>query len=567
MFSCQVFEPSSDEEDSPPKSPKPVPSAPAPAPPQKRKSTTNPVKSSKSSKTPSNAVVSFSNGVCREWVYEFVYQSGEIIDDIKELLEGETFYVGRSRDFYRRGREHSRDQKKKARLLNQVLKTLNAKVKDMIQIIPELPHGVPADRAREMEAFFIESRKTIYAPSTTRGARMCNLKVGDASTSKDDLKEYLSIDRYREIEDELKRGFPHPFQWKKERELAHAEAVVDVVDTVLDVEDGEEIDAERRSSLEVERELANKCRAVLLREKEEYNDATMALYNEADRLVKSYAAMPGYTIVPRDELVANLNSLGDHAAADDDLKQQVRFWQRFTHPDKHQQPITTVAAQSWVTQVREHVGATLEDSVNKTTTIARKCIELRDWCMKTGKGRKPAKDARKRALQHGETLQDLHVEGALGAWISDWRSKAGKPEERTIRILLRHFPNLIVSFFKSSKRETTRTNLCELARLLQEGYGWWNEPLFEGFKPLSSRMPHPNAYVLYNMMCDFLRGKHWNDFDILLVISGKMTEDRASALRQRHSSNRPVLLQSLKKGSRARDDRVRDRLAKESANN
>lgn len=480
------------------------------------------------------AIVAYANEVVAEYVYELLYQEGEVNQDLVALgLIGKAFYVGRTDNPYRREGEYRRPSGKKARLVLKVIKLLNAKVKDMIRVVPELPHGVPVSRIREMEAFFIAYRGTMNDAADKRRSYMCNRNNGDSYDDEDDERVVLTNERYEEIKKEIENGFPHPSTWQGAPKLAKEEAVIEVIDEVLN-QNEEEIDPAMRVDLEAQREEANRCRDLLLLSRAQHENVMYELYEELKTVATRYGQLGDYVSVERDELVKDLNSLTSHKGACPIFKKQINELVWVNDTTRKNTTINAMYAFHQLRVMQEWVGVRLEESLDLTTLTARRCLEMREWSA-AHDGKAPVECAKRRKKETHESIESLAGEASLGNWINNWRGAYGKPEPLTVRVLLRHFPKLLDRFFGATREELSREIKMRLNAMLQEGYRWHDEEHdFEGSKAMYFRTSE------YNVLRDLLNGDYDDDgVDTILRPGGLLTPERAEALRKRHDAKAP----------------------------
>lgn len=150
----------------------------------------------------------------RVWIYEII-----------DPDTGNAIYVGRTVDLVRRGAEHER-KTSKCRQLRERLKLVWWKLPGNVRVVPELPNGVPSERADDFEGYFITQRKTLFDPSDPVRMNGCNLKNGD----------HITVERYEAAKAEVEAGFEWP---QVPLDVVEARAKESVLESLVDDFGGE----------------------------------------------------------------------------------------------------------------------------------------------------------------------------------------------------------------------------------------------------------------------------------------------------------------------------------------
>ena len=423
--------------------------------PAKKQKTAETAENAPKKKKESTALVEYDR-MSRVWIYQ-------IIDpETKKVI-----YIGRTKDLRNRVQQH--DQSKSAcKQLREYIRLHNFTVKGNIFVVPELPEGVPFYRAAEIEGVFIIKRKTLFDPETRPDG--CNLKHGDNITGVD-------VDA---LWAEVQAGYKWPETSKgppSVAELLRAECEVaileDMVENVGDVEPTLSDDLRlAKSNLEHLQRL-------------QLGDTEFC-----EAIATEYEAKPTYEVVDNNHVVQDLNSLKARLMAeeerDDYLLRVVKDKIFALHPDREVDLDAGMAAMSFRFLARAFERREVE-RMEKTNAVTR-MLKVRAW-----------------SYAHGQTMPKQHgkdeTERSLGTFLRDLkggRDACYQGSDAECTFLMRNLP-AYASFLAYSKAKTGADQETSLKQLLADGYGFPNEPAFEGKKTLQRSEHKVEFYKLQNL--------------------------------------------------------------------
>jgi hypothetical protein len=390
---------------------------------------------------------------------------------------------------------------------------------DMLKFkkVDALPKGCAHVDANRMEAYFIAEYETLY--SSKNNTHVANKTAGNHATSYD----------HAEVKAELEKGYEWPEGCESQVAAMAAEA--------KDVEEARATLAILKSIAEDNPELESQIRPILAKTEQTLQDLQTGPYDRAKEAYETYCEMAPHKVVPRDGLMATLNSIKDLTPDDPAVQQRwKKVWAPLMHSDSNKTTISVAEAQGIMLTVMTWLGDHAETKLDTTTHTAKKCLELREWmAAQDNDGKSPSNDAKSRpsALANPEAAIK---EASLGHWMQHWKRTFGKPEPGTVRVLLRHWPKVLELMLGKSKAEKTLDVVRRANAMLKAGYAHVIERTARpeqsvNLKPLSTTT---ELKQVYESVKDFLKGSNTAMADELLA---GVDADRAKWMRDTNLAN------------------------------
>jgi hypothetical protein len=434
----------------------------------------------------------------------FVY---EAIDPVTKLA----FYVGRTGNLDRRARQHQRRCMKKIR---ELMKLKDFKFKDVQRRVPELPHGCAADDAQEMEAYFIFERKVVYDPETCPHG--CNSRIGDHGTE-------LTPTRFAELKQLFATaGYEFPVEEPQALRDARAEYAIagEFVAMANAVNDDESVKVFTECTALAKRALLNAERVHLgLRA---FVERVLADYD------KKYV-----DAVDQQTLQTAFNMIKDKMEEDkafEDLTRVVTSMSLVCKPKKGVD-VSSEAAASFLVGILAMIGSREEATLEWTNRTVEKNIKaVRTWTRAHGM-KKPVDVNRGK---YEQTLANF-----LKTWKSDNDNYGGKCTDlQNCRVVMRG-----VDWFQGfiSCADKNANDWIELNKQLCDGFGWWEEPKFEGKRLMKSSNGNNLIYKKLNSLVAG-RGKR---LDVAVALKG-LPPERAAYYQRCYDTKRAGTLQKDK---------------------
>lgn len=460
------------------------------------------------------------------------YKHGQrvFIYEVVDPDTGSAIYVGRTVDLVRRGAEHER-KSSKCTQLRERLKLASWKLADNVRVVPELPNGVPSERAAEFEAFFIIQRQTLYDPSDPARMLCCNLKHGDHVT---DLN-------YESVKAEVEAGFTWP---EVPLDVVQARAKEAVLEVLVDDFGGEGDDDDDAQGLCMALAVAKMTRKQI----ERLHMSPLAI---AEQLADEYEGKSTYAEIDRAIFETDLNSLRDKLNNEDVVDEKMQALVRaIALFGKSEGAEWQMRAHVATNAFRMLAGAfeTREEARLPDTDAVRKMKLVRDW-VADNEGKKPAQSALRRKDGSG-TL----VEQSLGQFLNDWKSFRGraaykKADKPACDFLMRH-----VSWWSAHangcRAQVTAELTASVNTMLKNGYGNTLEPEFAGKKSWCGGSPGSETFRVYQKMIGMVNG-HYDTVGVDAMLAG-VDPARAAWYRSQASKNRTTHLASHKRSHATR---------------
>ena len=530
-------------------------------------------------------VLVYGNAVPRAFVYEFVFLPDEPYPYC--AYRGMAFYVGRTGALATRASGHASKQSK-CRKLRQRLRLLNARPKDMMRLVHELPDGAPVERINELEAFFICKRDTIHDPKTERGDLMCNAKTGDGYVVSDGNGTVVDLthERYLQIEQELASGFAHPSTWTATEttttttttttasaeasaaaptELEKAKATVEVLqDFVEDSTNDLEAGDDERADWQAQLDEANECVAIILA-KEQQQQTPKSLYEICADLAGHYKVLPRFERLSVNDITVELVLLKKLSEDNGAFQRRINAGLKIMHPDRSAKHVSAGVAYHTVAGLVAWLGDHLEMQLDTASDFLTKVLLLRDWSARNG-GALPSMGANA-TVKHvvNSTPEEVEEQNKLGTYASQMRAlvakaKVSDEDRQATKLLLRDFPRLLERLVASvSRKDQAMTTAREVHELLARGFAHADEierwPALHPFR----MSDHPKKANLSSWFNSFLLGKG-SDPDIvrtLCSVDRLLTRERADFLTQRNQQRAREYKRVMKEFDQERRKRAR----------
>jgi hypothetical protein len=457
----------------------------------------------------------------RIWIYEAV-----------DPETGRTFYVGRTIDMLRRGVQHDRNSSA-CKQLRAFLILKNFKFGDVVRVVPELPNGVPASRAAEFEAYFINQRDTIYHPE--RRPDGCNLRQGDNVTSMD----------YQAIKQEIEDGF----EWGHEDEEEEKDVPEDVINAIMKEAVLEACVADLGDQVEnLDPDLCMKLTAATM-ERKHLERLHMSSVLVAELLAAEYEQMPNFKEVDRSIFERDLNVVRDRlnaeAVPDEKMLGLVRAIALFGKSEGAEWEMRAHVA---VHAFKMLAGAleTREEARMPDNTVIQNMKLVRNWVADNG-GKKPSPNALKRKNGSG-TLE----EQSRGTFLTHWKSFKGKStfkqaNKAECNFLMRKY-DWWKDFCTSLIVEKGANLESKVNSMLKEGYAHKDEPgEFEGKKKWPCGSPGTETCSVYKKMKNMVEGM-FAESAVDKILMG-IHPVRARWYKSKSTANRPLYLDRKKERS------------------
>jgi hypothetical protein len=406
-------------------------------------------------------------------------------------------YVGQSVDMQDRLLQHGA---KKDSGIKTYLKRKKLLFRHLVmKKVPELPKGCAAVDADRFEAYFIAKYKTMYDMFNNEDA--CNNNNGNYARR---------VDRDATTK-ELEKGY----EWPEGCAAQVAELEATPKD-LLEARANKEI----LSSLAFEYpDLEPEIRGMLIEAEQTLQTLQTGPYDRAKEAYETYCEKPPHELVPRDDLMATLNSIKDLTPHDPAVQHRwKKVWTPLMHSDSNKTTISAAEAMFIMGAVMTWLGDHAETKLTLTSTTAKRCLELRSWlAAQDNDGKPPSLSAKSRssALANVEAAAQ---EASLGNWMTNWKGPYGKPESGTVRVLLRHWPKVLGSLLGKSYAERTLDTARRANALIKAGYAFYTERTARpaqsvDLKPLSSTT---DGRPVYKFVQSFLDGMNPAMADALL---------------------------------------------------
>jgi len=436
---------------------------------------------------------------------------------IYELLrpdkDNKPVYVGRTCDLDRRAGEHKTSTCPMVRLLRELT---DISIRDNIRPVPELPYGVPASRAVEMEAFFIMQRDTIY--HATKNPDGCNTNNGAHL-------DQLTPERYHEIEAELAAGYEWPVSAGVKNdvpaEVAMArgkEAVAaEVVATVEATGENPELVAKLRRDM-----------ALVTADRETTERLLLSARQVARDLADKYK-VAGIDAIDREQFTKELNLLKEKIDADgeDEVINGIVNAVLLAAKPQRNVEMSSNAAYHGVSMVAEMLTTREEDRLLWTHKDVKKRIyEVRAWSRRNGGMKKPM------------IKNDGSEEDSLGQFLANWKSPTSRDyggectDLTQSLVVMRDF-----AWFKDivGRKDSLKSVAAEANKQLKDGFAQKDEPNFFGTKPLKAGSDGSDQNRVYHKIRNMVHGAG-KLADLEKMIDG-LPETRAAWYRKQWQSN------------------------------
>ena len=487
---------------------------------------------------------------------------------------GRVIYIGRTIDLVRRGAEHNRKSSACKQLRATLeLATTGWKLSDpgVLQIVPELPFGVPGDKAQDFESYFICEYDTLYHP--VRNITGCNLKHGDNVTNAD----------FEALKRELEEGV-HSKPPKDEKEaslnlmksIANESMLADIVEEVGDM------DAELSTALTQ----ATMTRIQLER-------ACKAPLNLAVELAKSYESKSPYEEVDREEFQRDLNQLRDKLTAEEQVDAEMLSALRAislfgkSNASKQWEMRANVAASAFRMAVGA-IQAQEEAKLDKANVVIQKMLDVRGWTVDNGGMKKPVAQASSRQKKKTVNVQDekeeeeeeersrieaLKVETSLGSFLDHWKATTRyggckRPFELECNVIMLNVAWWAEYSNPQTKEEKTREVSIHTNKALVNGFATPKElnQTDDDYKqrngpngplkllPSGGNDTSTMTYKVYKKINSLLDG-HCNEDDVRLVLKS-LPKERFDFYFTRWSKNRSNCIETKKQRGENRQKRA-----------
>jgi hypothetical protein len=459
----------------------------------------------------------------RVWIYYVV-----------DRCTGKIIYVGQTNNLKRRWQEHERDK----RTAIQEYAKRKQRTFDMLdfRIVKKLPMGCARVDANRLEAYFIAEFKTHY--SSKNNTDVANKNAGNDATSYD----------HAEVTAELERGY----EWPKGCEAQ----VAAIAAEPKDLEQARANLAILQSIAEDNPELQSQILPILAEVEGTLQTLQTGPYDRAKEAYEAYCEKPPHELVPRDDLMATVNSIKDLTPDDPAVQHRWRkVWTPLMNSDSNKTTISAAEAMFIMGAVMTWLGDHAETKLTLTTKTAKRCLALREWmAAQDNDGKPPSAMAKTRpsALANVEAAAE---EASLGGWMNDWKCKYGKPEAGTVRVLLRHWPKVLDYMLGKSQAERTLDTARRANALLRAGYVHVTERTARpaqsvDLKPLVTTT---DGEPVYRFVQNFLNGTNTAMADALLE---GVDADRAKWMRDTNVANQSDEKKRNRQSNEARTERA-----------
>jgi hypothetical protein len=186
--------------------------------------------------------------------------------------------------------------------------------------------------------------------------------------------------------------------------------------------------------------------------------------------------------------------------------------------DSNKTTISVGEARGFMMMVMAWLGDHAETKLDTTTLTAKRCLELREWLAAQDNDGKPPSLAAKARVSALANVEAAAQEASLGAWMTNWKGKIGKPEPGTVRVLLRHWPKALDSLLGKSRAERTLDKARRANALLKDGYAIYIERNARPAQSVDLKLlgPTTDGYPVYMFVSGFLDGGNTAMADTLL---------------------------------------------------
>ena len=459
---------------------------------------------------------------------------------IYELLrpdrENRPVYIGRTCDLDRRTGEHKASTCPLVRLLRELT---DISIRDNIRPVPELPYGVPASRAMEMEAYFIMQRRTIYHAIDNPDG--CNTNNGAHVNE-------LTPERYREIEAELAAGFEWPVDLGVKNdvpeEVAKArgkEAVVkEIVAKVAAAGESTALVAKLRGEL-----------ALVTADREAAETTYLTSRKMTEELADKYKDAQ-LDAIDREQFAKELNRVKEKINLDGTDEVINGIVNSILLAAKVQRAVTmsSNAAYFSVAMVADMLATREEERLVWTNeTVKARMYEVRAWSRRNG-------------MQKPKQKKDGCEEHSLAAFLAQWKTPSAKDyggectDIQQSLVVLRDFPWFKKEFV--DRKDTLKSVVIEVNKQLKDGFGWKDEPEFDGCEPLKKGSQGSDQCRVYNKIQNMVNGSGILA-DVEAIVKD-LPESRAKWYRDQWTSKEKEF-----KAARARRDAEKKRKREEAA--
>ena len=491
---------------------------------------------------------------------------------------GRVIYIGRTIDLVRRGAEHNRKSSACKQLRATLeLATTGWKLSDpgVLQVVPELPFGVPGDKAQDFESYFIVNKKTLFNPPENMEG--CNLKHGDNVTHAD----------FESLKRELEEGV-HSKPPKDEKEsslslmksIANESMLADIVEEVGDMDS--ELSTALTQATMTRMQLERACKAPLYL---------------AVELAESYESKSPYEEIDKEEFQRDLNQLRDklmtEEQVDAEMLSALRAISLFgkSTGSKQWEMRANVAASAFRMMVGA-IQAQEEAKLDKTNTVIQNMLKVRKWTV-GNEGKRPVGSAasrpkKKKTLdvqdekeeedeeeEERSRIEALKVEASLGTFLDNWKSTTHYGGCKRHLELECNLVMLNVAWWKEftnpqTKGEKAREVSMHANKALLQGFAYPKE-LSETDDAYKQRNG-PNGPLkllpsggndrssmtsrVYAKMNHLLDG-HCNENDVRLILKS-LPQERFDFYFTRWTKNRPLYMEKTKQSDENRLKRAHD---------
>jgi len=431
---------------------------------------------------------------------------------IYELLrpdkDNKPVYVGRTCDLDRRTGEHKVSTCPLVRLITELN---DISIRDNIRPVPELPHGVPASRGVEMEAYFIMQRDTVY--HATRNPYGCNTNNGTHL-------DQLTPERYSAFEAELAAGYEWPVDSGLNDDIPEKVANARGKEAVA-----EEIVA-KVAAVGGSPELVDKLRgqlALVTADRETTERLLLSARMMAEGLADAYK-VAGIDAIDREQLTKELNLLKEKidVDGDDDVINGIVNSVLLAAKPQREVYMSSDAASLFVGGIAKMLATREEERLVWTNeTVKTRMYEVRAWSRRNGMNQPATKT------------------GTIYQFLANWKLQSARQfggectDFKQSLFVMRDFP-----WFKKEyvdRKDSLKSVVLEANRQLNDGFGWHTEPEFDGKKSLKCGSPCTNQFRIYHKINKMVHGKGYIA-DVERIVQG-LPELRANWYRKEWTSN------------------------------
>jgi predicted GIY-YIG superfamily endonuclease len=445
-------------------------------------------------------------------------------------------YIGRTCDLDRRTGEHKASTCPLVRLLRELT---DISIRDNIRPVPELPYGVPASRAVEMEAYFIMQRDTVY--HATRNPAGCNTNNGAHM-------DQLTPERYREIEAELASGFEWPAESGMKNDVPEEVAMARGKEAV--VEEIVATVAEEGESTALVEKLRGELTLVKA-DREAVERLLLSARVMAEELADKYK-VSGLDAIDREQLAKELNLLKDKIDADgeDDVINGIINGVLLAAKPQREVRMSSDAAHHGVAMIAKMLATREEERLVWTSeTIKRRMYDARAWSRRHC-NKKPDEKS-------GGSEEEMSITKFLSLWKvpNDDHYGGECTDVQQSLVVMREFP-----WFKTDyidRKNTLKSVAVEANKQLRGGFSWHTEPEFEGKRALRKGSQGSDQWKLYSKIQHMVGGSG-KLTDVETMLQG-LPEARAAWYRDQWTSKEKEHKAYTSRRKREREEAKEDR--------